>query len=127
MRPDTPQHYEYITLDNIRGNVKTFLYIKGWNQFFDLKGEEKPKTRLANNITLKNIDISCETGFNIEKSDLYELTDFTFDNLKIKALKPEEQNLKIIKNLKQTKVSVTKVASLAQSYNKKDDSDIAAK
>jgi len=127
MRPDTPQHYEYITLDNIRGNVKTFLYIKGWNQFFDLRGEEKPKTRLANNITLKNIDISCETGFNIEKSDLYELTDFTFDNLKIKALKPEEQNLKIIKNLKQTKVSVTKVASLAQSYNKKDDSDIAAK
>lgn len=22
MRPDTPQHYEYITLDNIKGNVK---------------------------------------------------------------------------------------------------------
>lgn len=112
MRPDTPQHYEYITLDNIKGDVKTFLYVKGWNQFFDLKGEEKPKTRLANNIVLKNIDISCETAFNIEKSDLYELTDFTFENLKIKALKPEEQNLNAIKNLKQTRVSVTKVASL---------------
>jgi hypothetical protein len=52
-----------------------------------LKGEEKPKTRLANNITLKNIEISCETAFDIEKSDLYELKDFTFENLKIKALK----------------------------------------
>jgi hypothetical protein len=108
MRPDTPQHYEYIMLDNIKGNVKTFLYVKGWNQFFDLKGEEKPKTRLANNITLKNIEISCETAFDIEKSDLYELKDFTFENLKIKALKPEEQNLNAIQNLKQTKVSVTK-------------------
>ena len=127
MRPDTPQHYEYIMLDNIKGNVKTFLYVKGWNQFFDLKGEEKPKTRLANNITLKNIEISCETAFDIEKSDLYELKDFTFENLKIKALKPEEQNLNAIQNLKQTKVSVTKVASLTKSYDKKDDSDIAAK
>ncbi|WP_415327628.1 glycoside hydrolase family 28 protein [Chryseobacterium sp. MMS23-Vi53] len=127
MRPDTPQHYEYITLDNITGNVKTFLYIKGWNQFFDLKGEEKPKTRLANNIILKNIDISCQTAFDIEKSDLYELKDFTFENLKIKAVKPEEQNLNAIQNLKQTKVDVIKVASLSQNYDKKDDSDIAAK
>lgn len=127
MRPDTPQHYEYITLDNIKGNVKTFLYVKGWNQFFDLKGEEKPKTRLANNIILKNIDISCQTAFDIEKSDLYELKDFTFENLKIKAVKPEEQNLNAIQNLKQTKVDVIKVASLSQNYDKKDDSDIAAK
>lgn len=127
MRPDTPQHYEYITLDNIKGNVKTFLYVKGWSQFFDLKGEEKPKTRLANNIILKNIDIICETGFDIEKSDLYDLKDFIFENLKIKAVKPEEQNLNVIQNLKQTKFNVTKVASLSQTYDKKDDSDIAAK
>lgn len=127
MRPDTPQHYEYITLDNIKGNVKTFLYVKGWNQFFDLRGEEKPKTRLANNIVLKNIDISCETGFDIEKSDLYELKDFTFENLNIKSANPKEENLDIIKNLKKTKVTVTQVASPKQAYNKKDDSDIAAK
>lgn len=127
MRPDTPQHYEYITLDNIKGNVKTFLYVKGWNQFFDLKGEDKPKAGLANNIVLKNIDITCETAFSIEKSDLYALKDFTFENFKIKALKPEEQNLNAIQNLKQTKVNVTKVASLGQTYDKKDDSDIAAK
>lgn len=127
MRPDTPQHYEYITVENITGNVKTFLYVKGWNQFFDLKGEERPRTSLANNIVLKNIDISCETAFAVEASDLYQLTDFTFENLKIKALKPEEQNLNAIKNLKKTNVSVTKVASLNQSYDKKDDSDKARK
>ena len=127
MRPDTPQHYEYITLDNIKGNVKTFIYAKGWNQFFDLKGEARPRKGLANNITIKNIDLSCETAFSIEKSDLFDLKDFTFENLKIKALKPEMENLSNIQNLKQTKVNVTKVASLTQSYDKKDDSDIAAK
>lgn len=127
MRPDTPQHYEYITLENIKGNVKTFLYVKGWNQFFDLKGEAKPKEGLANNVVLKNIDISCEAAFSVEKSDLYTLKDFTFENVKIKALKPEEENLKAIQNLKQTQVSVTKVASLSQYYDKKDDSDISVK
>ncbi|SDG15887.1 rhamnogalacturonidase [Epilithonimonas hungarica] len=127
MRPDTPQHYEYLTVENITGNVKTFLYVKGWNQFFDLKGEERPRKGLANNITIKNIDISCETAFSVEKSDLFDLKDFTFENLKIKALKPEIQNLNNIQNLKQKNVNVMQVASLTQSYNKKDDSDTAAK
>ncbi|MCD9855365.1 glycosyl hydrolase family 28 protein [Epilithonimonas sp. JDS] len=127
MRPDTPQHYEYLTVENITGNVKTFLYVKGWNQFFDLKGEERPKKGLANNITIKNIDISCETAFSVEKSDLFDLKDFTFENFKIKALKPEMQNLNHIQNLKQKNINVTQVASLTQSYDKKDDSDISAK
>lgn len=127
MRPDTPQHYEYLTVENITGNVKTFLYVKGWNQFFDLKGEERPRKGLANNIILKDINISCETAFSIEKSDLYNLNDFTFENLKIKALKLEMENLKNIQNLKQKNINVTKVASITQSYDKKDDSDIAAK
>lgn len=127
MRPDTPQHYEYLTVENITGNVKTFLYVKGWNQFFDLKGEEKPRKGLANNILIKNIDISCETAFDVEKSDLYDLTDFTLENLKIKTLKSKEENLDAIKNLKKIKVNITQVASLAQSYDKKDDSDTAAK
>ncbi|WP_150114792.1 rhamnogalacturonidase [Chryseobacterium sp. IHB B 17019] len=127
MRPDTPQHYEYLTVENITGNVKTFLYVKGWNQFFDLKGEERPRKSLANNILIKNIDISCETAFDVEKSDLYDLTDFTFENLKVKALKPKEENLDAIKNLKKINVNVTQVASLDKSYDKKDDSDVAAK
>jgi len=127
MRPDTPQHYEFLTVENITGNVKTFLYVKGWNQFFDLKGEERPRKGLANNITIKNIDISCETAFSVEKSDLFDLKDFTFENFKIKALKPEMQNLNHIQNLKQKNINVTQVASLTHSYDKKDDSDISAK
>ena len=63
----------------------------------------------------------------LKKSDLFDLKDFTFENLKIKALKPEMQNLSNIQNLKQKNINVTQVASLTQSYDKKDDSDTAAK
>ena len=55
------------------------------------------------------------------------MKDFNFENLKIKALKPDMQNLNNIQNLKQKNVNGTQVASLTHSYNKKDDSDIAAK
>ncbi len=34
MRPDTPQHYEYVTVDNIQGTTGSFLVIRPWTQFF---------------------------------------------------------------------------------------------
>lgn len=127
MRPDTPQHYEYITVENITGNVKTFLYVKPWNQFFDLKGEVGPKMSHAHNILLKNINISCETAFSVDPSDQYQLSDFTFENLTIKAMKPDLEKLNFIKNLKKIKVNVAKVESPDKLYDKKDDSDEARK
>lgn len=126
MRPDTPQHYEYITVENIKGNVRSLISVNAWKQFFDLKGQPAPKASQANNITMKNMDISCETAFAIDPSEHYQLTDFTFENLKIKTIKPQEENLDIIKNLKKIKVNITKVGSLDQLY-KKDDTDEAAK
>ena len=40
MRPDTPQLYEYITVENITGPVKNFILIAPWTQFYDLKGRK---------------------------------------------------------------------------------------
>lgn len=47
MRPDTPQEYENILIENIKGNVQSMLYIKPWTQFFDLKGENQIKMSYA--------------------------------------------------------------------------------
>lgn len=33
MRPDTPQNYEYIRLENITGSVVNFLFAQPWTQF----------------------------------------------------------------------------------------------
>lgn len=85
MRPDTPQHYEYILVEEIKGNAKSFLFVKPWAQFFDLKGREDMPLSYSNNITMRNIELECDTFFNVQPSEQYRLRDFTFENLDIKA------------------------------------------
>ena len=57
MRPDTPQKYEYITIEDIKGSGMNCIYIKPWRQFFDLKGRETPPISVAENITFRNITL----------------------------------------------------------------------
>lgn len=86
MRPDTPQHYEYITVENITGDALSFLYIKPWTQFFDMKNREDMPLSHANNVTMRNITLDCDIFFNVSAaSDQYKLKDFCFENLNIKA------------------------------------------
>ena len=87
MRPDTPQHYEYIRVEDITGNATSFLYIKPWTQFFDLKGQTEIPLSYSNHVTMRNIRFDCETLFDVSDSDQYRLSDFTFENLDIKANK----------------------------------------
>ncbi|MBR5464846.1 MAG: exopolygalacturonase [Alistipes sp.] len=86
MRPDTPQNYEYITVEQITGNVGSFLYIRPWTQFFDLKGREDMPMSYGRNVVMRNIAVSCKTFFNVRRADdQYRLSDFRFEHLKIKA------------------------------------------
>ncbi len=85
MRPDTPQLYEYILVENISGNTNHFLYIRPWTQFFDLKGRTDIPISYASHITLKDIGMECGTWFNVEASDQYSLSDFTFERLELKT------------------------------------------
>ena len=86
MRPDTPQHYEYISMDNIVGKITNFININPWTQFFDLKGREDIPLSVADHIQMKNCKVECETFFNVTPNDeQYRLSDFTFENLEIKA------------------------------------------
>ena len=86
MRPDTPQNYEYITVEDITGNAVNVLYVKPWTQFFDLKGRQDTPYSRSSNITMRGIKMDCRTAFNIEKADdQYSLSDFTFERLTINA------------------------------------------
>lgn len=90
MRPDTPQHYEYILVEDIKGSAKSFLYIKPWTQFFDLKGRTDIPISRSNHVTMRNITFDCNVFFDVaKKPDQYELSNFTFENLKIKAKKTD--------------------------------------
>ena len=98
MRPDTPQNYEYIRVEGITGNAKSFLYIKPWTQFFDLKGRKDIPLSYGSHVTMQDIDFECDVFFNVEASDQYLLSDFLFKNLHIFVHEKAECNISIIKN-----------------------------
>jgi hypothetical protein len=83
MRPDTPQHYEYITVDNVNGNSHSLLYIKPWTQFFDLKGRPDVPISYSDHITLKNMNVNCDIWYDMRITENDSLSDFHFENLKI--------------------------------------------
>lgn len=89
MRPDTPQRYEYILVEDITGDAKSFLLVKPWNQFADLKGRKDIPMSYSDHVTMRNIDLECDIFFNVAKSDQYQLTNFTFENLNIRARQGE--------------------------------------
>src|SRR5690606_27671979 len=88
MRPDTPQHYEYITVENISGQAHSFIYVKPWTQFFDLKGREDVPISYSDHITMRNINLDCEIFFDVAITEHDRLADFSFENLEIRADKP---------------------------------------
>ena len=86
MRPDTPQHYEYITFEDIEGCVSNFINANPWTQFFDLKGRKDLPLSIAEHIIMRNCKCECGAYFNVKREDeQYRLSNFTFENLDIKA------------------------------------------
>ena len=86
MRPDTPQNYEYILVEQITGNVGSFLHIHPWTQFYDLKDRQDIPKSYGRNVTMRDIDVECNTFFDVRQAnDQYHLSNFTFENLTIKA------------------------------------------
>lgn len=89
MRPDTPQRYEYITVENISGNAKNFLLVRPWTQFYDLKDRKDVPMSYSDHIVMRNIDLDCDVFFNVEpREDQYHLSNFLFENLSIRAKNP---------------------------------------
>lgn len=89
MRPDTPQRYEYIRVEDITGPVRNFILVRPWTQFYDLKDRKDPPMSYSDHITMRNCNVACDVFFNVEKQDdQYKLSNFHFENLNIKTKKP---------------------------------------
>jgi polygalacturonase len=85
MRPDTPQKYEYILVENIKGTAVKGLVVYQWNQFFDLKGRKDPPPSYGEHVTLRNINLKCDKFYEVQKDPLIFLSNFTFENLNIES------------------------------------------
>lgn len=117
MRPDTPQNYEYVLVEDIEGHdIGNFIFIRPWTQFFDLKGEKVSGTSKIHHITMRDIELDCENFFNVGAAKEvkpaqgfgYKMSDFTFENIDVTAENHLEINTAIIENFKLKNVTVNK-------------------
>jgi len=84
MRPDTPQHYEYVRVEDFTGRCRNCLLVRPWTQFYEKQEREDMPLSQCNNMIFKNIRMDCGVFFNVTGSDKYALKDFTFDNIDVK-------------------------------------------
>jgi polygalacturonase len=105
MRPDTPQLYEFISVENIDGYAYSLIYVKPWKQFFDLKGRKDVPLSYCDQISLKNIKLKCEVFFDVSPGEYDKLSRFKFENLDIVA-KNAACDKSVVKDFELTNVRV---------------------
>lgn len=79
MRPDTPQHYEYVLVEDITGRCGRFLFIHPWTQFYKPGNRPDMPCSRCNNIIMRDIRVETPTLFDVQTSDNYDLADFFFE------------------------------------------------
>lgn len=96
-RPDTPQHFYDITVDNVKGECNTFLHFNNWKQFFSLGDRTDPANppmSYATNITMKNCDVKCSKYRpKMKSTDTYKIKNFRFENNIINGEKMPDETL----------------------------------
>lgn len=86
LRPDTPQHYENILIENIQltGSGRV-LNVAPWTQFFDLKGHAAP-SRTVNNVTIRNVTGEFYTLGTLRGNPGDTIRDITLENIDLKLV-----------------------------------------
>ena len=105
MRPDTPQHYEYVTVEDITGFSNMFLVCRPWTQFFKPEQRDDMPLSQCNNITIRNIRMTTKNFFDVGTSDKYRLKDFVFENVDVKDEK-KAFDPQLIENCKVNNVTI---------------------
>lgn len=82
MRPDTPQHYRNVLVENVEGSVRNGIEVSAWTQFYNkLERDDMPVSRV-DNLTVRNVDVVTAKGFykNAGSPD-YVTSGFDFSNI----------------------------------------------
>jgi alpha-L-rhamnosidase len=107
LRPDTPQHYQDITIRDIRVNAKqaTLFSINKWDQYFDLKGQPEPES-FVGDITLTGITGMIGSPGVIRGNKRTKFGKITLENVDVKASKPGLERSDVAMELEFKKVIV---------------------
>lgn len=85
LRPDTPQHYEHILVEDVSGQSEVILKVLPWTQYYDKKPRADMPVTKCHDITLRNISVSSPKPLNVSLSGQYVLERFTWDGKDILA------------------------------------------
>lgn len=83
MRPDTPQHYEFVSVEGFTGHARSFLVVRPWTQFFKPGDRPDMPRSTCNDIRIENIRMDCDNFFDVGLSDKYALRDFSFSHIDV--------------------------------------------
>jgi len=91
LRPDTPQLYEDILIEDIEVNVAQggrILRVQPWSQFFDLAGAEPPHSTVRR-VTVRNVRGRIGAVGTLQTHERATISDFTLENIDIEATAPK--------------------------------------
>lgn len=108
MRPDTPQLYEYVLVEDAKGKVDHFFNVTNWTQFFDPQGRTDIPVSQARCVTLRRCDFTCDTCFDMPPAEAEYIFDgLTLEDVAVRA----NEGLTLpdrIEHLAERNVSVTR-------------------
>lgn len=87
LRPDTPQRYEDILVEDIEVNVPNggrLLKVQPWSQFFDLQGQPPPRSHIRN-VTVRNVRGTIGSIGTLLTHDTATIDAFTLEAIDLKA------------------------------------------
>ena len=85
MRPDTPQHYEWIAVEGVTGKAAQLLNVNAWTQFADPDAPPAPPS-LAEEISLRDCRLVCDRPLDLDpESGGFQARRFCLENLRLSA------------------------------------------
>jgi len=90
LRPDTPQHYENITIDGVTlsGDQGRILDVAPWMQFFDLKGQPPP-VQTVDHLTIRNVHGTFGSFGRLRGNQGSLLKNITLENFDVQLGRPK--------------------------------------
>ena len=86
LRPDTPQHYEFVRVESISGRAGSILRIRPWTQYYQMEEREDMPVSLCHDIVLENIRVETLHPLDVELSPQYELANITLEGKDVVAM-----------------------------------------
>ena len=84
-RPDTPQIFEDVKIEDVTGQARTLLTVMVWKQFFDMEDRTTPTPCRISNISFSDIQLKCSQLAEYEVTSTDEVKNFSFSHIGILA------------------------------------------